>query len=229
MKLRLYHGSTKNIVKPIYGAGKLNNDYGQAFYCTEDIEMAREWACVDLQQNGIVNIYEIDADELSMLHIAPPEYNVLNWLAILLDNRQFRVDGDMVNEGKKFILERFSFDYQKADILKGYRADDSYFSFANAFLNNGISIEKLREAMYYGNLGEQIAIRSEKAFSRLEYQGAEVVDSFKYFPKRTTRDQMAREQFRESRAQIGYGHYLIDIMREDWRNDDERLRGMLHL
>ena len=41
-------------------------------------------------------------------------------------------------------------------MIIGYRADDSYFSFANAFLNNTLSLEQLKEAMYLGKLGEQV-------------------------------------------------------------------------
>lgn len=41
--MRIYHGSKDKIEKPLYGKGKLHNDYGQGFYCTQDIEMAKEW------------------------------------------------------------------------------------------------------------------------------------------------------------------------------------------
>ena len=39
----LYHGSKDIIEKPQYGSGKLHNDYGKGFYCTEDKGMASEW------------------------------------------------------------------------------------------------------------------------------------------------------------------------------------------
>ena len=42
--MRIYHGS-KDIIKiPLYGYGKKYNDYGLGFYCTENIELAKEWA-----------------------------------------------------------------------------------------------------------------------------------------------------------------------------------------
>jgi hypothetical protein len=41
----LYHGSDRIIEKPVFGEGKSYNDYGRGFYCTEHVELAKEWAC----------------------------------------------------------------------------------------------------------------------------------------------------------------------------------------
>ena len=54
MERTLYHGSQIILEKPEYGKGVRNNDYGRGFYCTEEIELAREWACAK-QTNGYVN------------------------------------------------------------------------------------------------------------------------------------------------------------------------------
>ena len=40
--MNIYHGSKDIIKQPEYGKGKPHNDYGLGFYCTEDIEMAKE-------------------------------------------------------------------------------------------------------------------------------------------------------------------------------------------
>ena len=32
----LYHGSNERIENPLFGKGKVYNDYGQGFYCTEN-------------------------------------------------------------------------------------------------------------------------------------------------------------------------------------------------
>ena len=66
----LFHGS-KNIIKsPIYGYGKKYNDYGVGFYCTENIDMAKEWA-VSLEKDGYANLNELDVEDLdlSLIHI----------------------------------------------------------------------------------------------------------------------------------------------------------------
>lgn len=41
----LYHGSDKQITVPTFGAENPRNDYGLGFYCTESIDLAKEWAC----------------------------------------------------------------------------------------------------------------------------------------------------------------------------------------
>ena len=41
--ITIYHGSP-NIVTTVFGEGKAYNDYGQGFYCTENLELAKEWA-----------------------------------------------------------------------------------------------------------------------------------------------------------------------------------------
>ena len=43
MVRKLYHGSCDIIEKPVFGKGKRYNDYGLGFYCTDSLEMAKEW------------------------------------------------------------------------------------------------------------------------------------------------------------------------------------------
>ena len=43
MKKTVYHGSDHIIERPKYGYGKIYNDYGVGFYCTENQNMAKEW------------------------------------------------------------------------------------------------------------------------------------------------------------------------------------------
>ena len=64
-KITLYHGSSEKIEKPVFGKGKTYNDYGQGFYCTEDIELAKEWACKN-EQDGFANVYELDVSDLDI-------------------------------------------------------------------------------------------------------------------------------------------------------------------
>ena len=71
------------------------------------------------------------------------------------------------------MINNFSLPLNDYDIIIGYRADDSYFSFVEAFLNNTISYQRLSEALRLGNLGTQIAIKSKKAFNQLTFLGYE--------------------------------------------------------
>ena len=52
--LTIYHGSSEIIKTPEYRKGTVYDDYGQGFYCTEHIELAKEWACTE-NTDGFVN------------------------------------------------------------------------------------------------------------------------------------------------------------------------------
>ena len=226
--LLIYHGSQMIIERPTFGKGNTNNDYGLGFYCTETLELAKEWACSS-ETSGYANKYELDTDGLSVLCSSDGNYNILNWLSILLENRKFRIGGDIAVRAKEYITEKFLPDYQDYDIIKGYRADDSYFSFAAAFLNNTISLSQLEKAMVLGKLGEQIVAKSEKSFNSLSYIESITADKELYYPKKLARDNGAREEFRKekSRTAIENEIYILDIIRERWDNDDARLQRIV--
>lgn len=227
-KINVYHGTTKIIEKPTFGAGNPNNDYGLGFYCTETIDLAKEWAC-SAETDGYANQYTLDMSGLSVLSLTCGDYHILNWLYVLLENRKFRVGGDIAKQAKNYISENFAIDYKQYDIIKGYRADDSYFSFATAFLNNTISVAQLERAMVLGKLGEQIVAISEKAIERFRFQKAIVAPKEIYYPKKLARDTTARTEFRKEkdRGLLLTEKYILDIIREEWRNDDERLQRVV--
>lgn len=224
----LYHGSDHIIEKPRFGQGNPYNDYGLGFYCTESLELANEWAC-SAEEGGFANKYELDTVGLSFLSLTDGGYHILNWLAILLENRTFRVRNEIAGRAKEYILQNFSVDYQSCDVIKGYRADDSYFAFATAFLNNTLSLNQLEKAMVLGKLGEQIVLRTQNAFERLTFQEAVAADKEIYYPKKLARDTAARAAFREEK-QISLAEdevYVLDIMRGRWQNGDTRLQRIV--
>lgn len=225
MKKILYHGSEIILEKPEYGKGARNNDYGKGFYCTEEIELAREWACAK-QTNGYVNIYEMDFSGLNIMNLNGGQYHILNWLALLADNRTYWQNGSIAEEGKKYIKEHFLPDISEYDVIIGYRADDSYFSFAQDFVAGTISLQKLSEAMRLGNLGEQIVLKSPRAFEQIKYIGTESVDAQVYYSKKAERERSARKEYRMKKKQKADINelFILDIMREEMKNDDARLR-----
>lgn len=224
MSVRLYHGSEAIVEKPEFGKGARNNDYGKGFYCTENPELAREWACAK-QKNGYVNIYDLDMTGLSVLNLNDPQYNILNWLAILADNRTYWQNGSISEDAKDYIKTHFLLDISGYDVIIGYRADDSYFSFAQDFVAGVISLEKLSEAMRLGKLGEQIVLKSPKAFEQIEFVGCENVDSDIYYTRKMERERDARRGYRKRKREKADIHelYIIDIMREEMTNGDARL------
>ena len=221
-KVILYHGSNNIINKPEFGLGNKNNDYGLGFYTTENIELAKEWG-VNLDYDGYANIYEIDLDDLKILNLN--EYSILHWITILLQNRTFTLKNEIAKAGKDYLVKNFSISYEDYDVIIGYRADDSYFSFAEAFLNNTISSKRLGEAMKLGNLGEQVVIKSKKAFNKLKFIGYEKVDSSKYYPLRKERSDKTREAFLSNKEGIFDKNalYLNEIIRDEVKENDPRL------
>lgn len=222
--MTLYHGSENIIEVPEFGKGARSNDYGRGFYCTENIELAREWACAK-NKNGYVNVYEFDLTELKVLNLNDRQYHILNWLAILADNRTYWQRGSIAEEAKEYIKTHFLVDVSPYDVIIGYRADDSYFSFAQDFVAGVISLEKLSEAMRLGKLGEQIVLKSEKAFEQIRYIRSEIVDREIYYVRKNEREREARKEYRMSKLQKDTINqlYMIDIMREGMENDDARL------
>lgn len=220
----LYHGSENIIEKPEFGKGARNNDYGKGFYCTENIELAKEWACAK-QNNGYANIYEFDMAGLEVLNLNSAEYNILNWLAILADNRTYWQNGSIAEQAKKYIKDNFLPDISGYDVIIGYRADDSYFSFAQDFVAGVISLQKLSEAMRLGKLGEQIVLKSQKAFEQIKFIGYEDVDAGEYFNKKREREREARQEYRRSKNATADVNdlFILDIMREEIKNGDARL------
>lgn len=224
MKRIIYHGSQNIIEVPEFGKGNPFNDYGLGFYCTENQELAKEWASSD-DRDGYANAYEIEFDGLSVLDLSEG-HHILNWLAVLVENRTFDLTAGFAAAAKEYVMQTFMPDYKAYDIMIGYRADDSYFSFAKDFLNNTISLETLSHAMKLGKLGEQVVMKSVAAFESLRFLGAESVRNEMYYPKKVMRDSSAREEYRGIRSASDpiEGTYMIDIIRDRWQNDDERLQ-----
>ena len=215
----IYHGSVNIVAKPLFGAGKTYNDYGRGFYCTEHAELAKEWAC-SADTDGYANHYQLDMTGLSVLNLNAPEYNILNWLAILLENRKFNVAEGLPQRARAYILENFKVAYKKYDIIVGFRANDSYFSYAGDFVNGTLSLSDLSEAMRLGKLGEQVVLKSKKAFKALTFVDAIKVSRQEYFAKYRQRDEEARGKYREIAAKpiVEDGTYVIDIIRNNWKN-----------
>ena len=221
----VYHGSDHIIETPLYNGSKRTNDYGYGFYTTENKELAMEWACSD-NRDGFANIYELNIDGLEILDLNDSQYSILNWLAVLTKYRSYWQSGSVAEEAKNYLQKSFFVDPSKYDIVIGYRADDSYFSFAQDFVSGAISLRKLSEAMRLGKLGEQIVLKSEKSFSQIRFIDAEPAAAETYFEKKSIRDRDARRAYRLSRQKEENIHelYMLDIMREEIRNGDPRLR-----
>lgn len=225
MRKTLFHGSAEIIETPVFGLGKSYNDYGLGFYCTDTLQMAKEWA-VEKNRDGFANCYEIELEGLDILDLNASKYCILHWLTILLQNREFDIPSALALEAKEYLIKNFSVDYQNQDVIIGYRADDSYFSFAQDFINGTISYRQLNNAMHLGKLGLQFVLKSRVAFDRIQFTGCELAEGSEWYAQKMLRDKTARrEYFSVERNKRQRGDlYIMQIMDEEMNANDSRLR-----
>ena len=221
-KITLYHGSEQIVESPTFGLGKQNNDFGLGFYCTESEEPAKEWAVSSLR-NGFVNRYSLDTEYLKILNLNSPDYTILNWIAVLVAHRLFSIKSPAAQRAKRYLIDNFGVNVNAYDLIIGYRADDPYFDFAASFLNNGISVQQLANAMRLGKLGEQIVIKSKYAFSLLHYDGFSIAEKEKYYVRRKARNDEADRLYSDILEEETDGLYILDIIRGGIQNDDPRI------
>ena len=195
-RITIFHGSDHIIEIPLFGVGDIHNDYGQAFYCTRTLDMAKEWANKSTS-SGYANKYRFDGRNLKILDLTDGTYSVLNWIAILMHHRDLSpAQRETYKRRLAFLDKHFYINVKDYDVIVGFRADDAYFKFPMFFIQNELSVSRLEEIYKLGHLGTQIAIISEKAFKRLSF--VEAIEAEPVFHERyVTRKNKADARFEE--------------------------------
>ena len=225
----LFHGTDHIIEVPDINIGNAHNDYGKGFYCTRSEEMAKEWACKQ-NTDGFINRYELNTDKLKILNLMDGKHTVLNWIALLLKYRTFKLSSEIAIDARNYIIEHFSVDTSNYDVIVGYRADDSYFQYAESFVSNSLPLRSLNQALKLGNLGEQTVLVSQKAFEQIKFIDACGVERNVYYPKFLDRDLTARKTYRqEIKKSKSYRDdiFVMDILRKELKNDDPFLQRIV--
>jgi len=195
--ITLYHGTPNEFVTPQYGYGEDKHDYGKGFYLTENMELAKEWAvCRPTETNGWVHKYELDISDLKILDFQ--KYDVFSWLAELMKHRDAADTKRYKVLSKKFI-EKFGIDTSTYDVIKGWRANASYFYIAKEFVRDNVDTDILEELLSLGGLGIQYCIKSELAYSKLteNKEGLIRVEYSVFNDKYNQRDVRARENMHD--------------------------------
>lgn len=195
-KLILFHGTREKIVVPTYGKGEEKHDYGKGFYLTESKELAKEWAvCRPNEQNGWIHKYQLDISGLKILDFQ--EKGILAWLAELMKHREATDSKRYRMLAKKFI-DKYGVDTKEYDVIKGWRANASYFYIAKEFVKDNIDIDILEELLSLGGLGIQYCIKSELAYSKLQEleDGLSAVLYSEFNEKYNQRDITARNKMK---------------------------------
>ena len=221
----IYHGSHRIVENPTFGIGNPNNDYGLGFYCTEHLHLEKEWAC-DQFEGGYANKYLFETTGLKILDLNGKDFSIIHWISVLLKNRKVTLDSDIQEEAMYYILDNFPVDTESYDVICGYRADDSYFSYARDFLSNNITVKRLTQVMKLGNLGNQIVLKSKLSFSRIKFLGYEEAPQQIHYPLRKKRDEIARSSYLSNRKGTSASDSLlmIDIIRGGMKSNDPRIQ-----
>jgi len=220
----LYHGSSQIVEHPQFGRGRIHNDYGQGFYCTEVQELAMEWACGE-NSDGYCNQYEVDESGLSILYLDSGRYSILHWITMLIENRTFDISSEIADASKRFLIDNYHIDLEGFDCIAGYRADDSYFRYAQDFISGTLSIERLSQAIRLGDLGKQFMVRSPCAFDALRFKGYTICEADRFYRTRRSREDEARAAYRLIRSQPFDPEEItmLDLLRGTVSKDDPRL------
>lgn len=196
-KLILFHGTPDKIVVPTYGHCNEKHDYGMGFYLTESIELAREWAvCRPTDTNGWVHEYELDTDGLKILDFQ--QHDVFVWLAELMKHREADDSKRYRMLAERFIA-KYGVDTNGYDVVKGWRANASYFYIAKEFVRDNVDMDILEELLSLGGLGIQYCIKSKRAYSKLHEARDRLlpVDYAEFNEKYNQRDAAARKNMRD--------------------------------
>lgn len=196
-KLILFHGTPDRIVVPTFGKGEEKHDYGQGFYLSESIDLAKEWAvCRPNEERGWVHKYELETDGLRILDFQ--EKGVLPWLAELMKHRDAADSKRYRMLAKKFI-EKYGIDTESYDVIRGWRANASYFYIAKEFVRDNIDMDILEELLSLGGLGIQYCIKTELAYSGLHEVEEDLLEVpyAEFNEKYNQRDLAARQKMRE--------------------------------
>ena len=222
MQRFIYHGSDHIVRTPKFGAGSPLNDYGLGFYCTDNPDLAGEWAA-GMASDGFINTYTIETDGLRIINLNNPGYCILHWLAVLLNFREFDADSSEAYQAREYIRSAFGTDFQNCDCIIGFRADDCNFWFAQSFLSGDISYRELNDAIRLSDTGRQFVIKSNRAFDRILFNGYSVAESSTYYPAAMARERTAVYSFAERKSGSGRELYVSDILSERMKPYDSRL------
>jgi len=137
-----------------------------------------------------MNILLITGLKVLFLNQMPVEH----WIAILLNNRKIYSLNDFTLRIDIF-LQKYLIDLSEYDVIEGWRADDAFFSYITDFVSNTLSLENVRLALKFGDLGNQVFLKSKKAFDIIEYKNHYSASASKFLTSARNRDKNAKQKY----------------------------------
>ena len=156
--MKLYHGSTVIVDKPLVSYGRDNLDFGKGFYTTSMQNQAEKWVqrFISLGKKGIINIYNFDDDNIQTKYRYKKftEYNE-EWLDFVLACRG----------GSK--------EYHNYDIIEGGIANDKVFNTVELFFTGLIDKSTALHRLKFEKPNNQICfINQEVVDSLLQFESS---------------------------------------------------------
>lgn len=156
-ELRVYHGGTQRVEKPICKLGRRNLDFGQGFYLTDICSQAESWA-VNMGRirrcGAVVNCYLLDRDSI-LREACCRVFEAYDeeWLAFIIANRS----GENVAD--------------KYDYVEGGVADDRVIDTVNLYLAGLLDLKGALRELSKHRPNNQICILSQKVADKyLKYE-----------------------------------------------------------
>lgn len=159
--IKVFHGSTAEIRKPLALAGRPNLDFGRGFYVTTIREQAVSWACRPLNAGKpkFVSTYILDYDAVNSAWKVKifPAYNE-EWLDFVIACRK----GGSV--------------WERYDLVQGGVADDKIFNTIELYTAGLITKTEALTRLSYEKPNDQICIHSQKLIDRyLRFISSELI------------------------------------------------------
>lgn len=150
--MKLYHGSTVIVDKPLASFGRDNLDFGKGFYTTSIQNQAEEWILrfILLGKKGIINIYNYDDTKIQSKYRYKkfPEYNE-DWLDFVLD------------------CSRGSAAYLNYDIIEGGIANDKVFNTVELYFSGLINKTTALQRLKYEKPNNQICFVNQEVMNKV--------------------------------------------------------------
>ena len=150
--MKLYHGSTVIVDKPLVSYGRDNLDFGKGFYTTSMQNQAEKWVqrFISLGKKGIINIYNFDDDNIQTKYRYKKftEYNE-EWLDFVLACRGG------------------SNEYHNYDIIEGGIANDKVFNTVELFFTGLIDKSTALHRLKFEKPNNQICFINQEVVDNL--------------------------------------------------------------
>ena len=160
--MKLYHGSTGAIEKPVIRQPGNGSDFGIGFYCTDILDQAEKWALRQgriRKQNAVLNIYKFNAEKAQHnINIKMFNDYSTEWLVLVINCRR-----DIL----------FKHEY---DIVFGKIANDDVGETVQAVIDGLMPMETALQKLAFLPANNQYCFCTEKSLAYLEFIKSEKLE-----------------------------------------------------